>query len=64
MSVCEGATTIGVIRDVYDQPGAPLLALDVAGRERLIPFQADLVVELDFETGEVDMNLPAGLLDI
>ncbi len=64
MSVCEGDTTIGVIRDVYDQPGAPLLALDVAGRERLIPFQADLVVELDFETGEVDMNLPAGLLDI
>ncbi|MDE2878671.1 ribosome maturation factor RimM [Candidatus Palauibacter soopunensis] len=64
MSVCEEDTTIGVIREVYDQPGAPLLALDVDGRERLIPFDAELVVELDFEAGEVHMKLPAGLLDI
>lgn len=64
MSVCEEDTTIGVIREVYDQPGAPLLALDVDGRERLIPFEAELVVELDFEAGEVHMKLPAGLLDI
>lgn len=64
MSVCEADMTIGVIREVYDQPGAPLLALDVGGRERLIPFEADLIVELDFEAGEVHMKLPAGLLDI
>ena len=64
MSVCEADMTIGVIREVYDQPGAPLLALDVGGRERLIPFEAELVVELDFEAGEVHMKLPAGLLDI
>ncbi|MXW55604.1 MAG: 16S rRNA processing protein RimM [Gemmatimonadales bacterium] len=64
MSVCEEDTTIGVIREVYDQPGAPLLALDVDGRERLVPFEADLVVELDFEAGEVRMKLPDGLLDI
>ncbi|MCY3600074.1 MAG: ribosome maturation factor RimM [Gemmatimonadetes bacterium] len=64
MSVCEGDTAIGVIREVYDQPGAPLLALDVDGRERLVPFEAELVVHLDFEAGEVHMKLPAGLLDI
>lgn len=64
MSVCEGDRTIGVIREVYDQPGAPLLALDVDGRERLIPFEAELVLELDFEAGEVRMKLPDGLLDI
>lgn len=64
MSVCEADMTIGVVREVYDQPGAPLLALEVDGRERLIPFEADLVVELDFEAGEVHMKLPAGLLDI
>jgi len=64
MSVCEADMTIGVIREVYDQPGAPLLALDVDGRERLIPFEAELVVELDFEAGEVHMKLPDGLLDI
>ena len=64
MSVCDADMTIGVIREVYDQPGAPLLALDVDGRERLIPFEAELVVELDFEAGEVHMKLPAGLLDI
>ena len=64
MSVCEDGVAIGVIREVYDQPGAPLLALEVGGRERLIPFEAELVVALDFETGEVRMKLPAGLLDI
>lgn len=64
MSVREADMTIGVIREVYDQPGAPLLALDVGGRERLVPFEAELVVELDFEAGEVHMTLPAGLLDI
>ncbi len=64
MSVCEGDMTIGVIREVYDQPGAPLLALDVDGRERLVPFEAELVAELDFEAGEVRMKLPRGLLDI
>lgn len=64
MSVCEEDATIGVIREVYDQPGAPLLALDVDGRERLVPFEAELVVQLDFEAGEVHMKLPAGLLDI
>ena len=64
MSVCEADTTIGVIREVYDQPGAPLLALEVDGRERLVPFEADLVVELDFAAGEIHMKLPAGLLDI
>ena len=64
MSVREAGETIGVIRDVYDQPAAPLLALDVSGRERLIPFQADFVVELDFDERVVHMTLPAGLLDI
>lgn len=64
MSVCDADMTIGVVREVYDQPGAPLLALDSGGRERLIPFEAELVVELDFEAGEVHMKLPAGLLDI
>ena len=64
MSVCEADMTIGVVREVYDQPGAPLLALEFGGRERLIPFEADLVVELDFEAGEIHMKLPAGLLDI
>ena len=64
MSVCEADRTIGVVRDVYDQPGAPLLALDVDGHERLVPFEAELVVALDFEAREVHMKLPAGLLDI
>ena len=64
MSVCDAGETIGVVRDVYDQPGAPLLALDVSGRERLVPFQADLVEDLDFRLGVVHMTLPAGLLEI
>lgn len=64
MSVVAAGELIGVVRDVYDQPAAPLLALDIAGRERLIPFEADLVEELDIRRGVVRMTLPAGLLDI
>ena len=64
MSVVAAGESVGVVRDVYDQPAAPLLALDVAGRERLIPFEADLVDELDIRRGVLRMTLPTGLLDI
>ncbi len=64
MSVCDDDKEIGVVREVYDQPAAPLLAVEVAGRERFIPLQAELVVEIDLSAGKIRMKLPAGLLDV
>ncbi len=64
MSVVADDTSIGVVADVYENPGHPLLAVSVEGRERLIPFQSDLIQSLDLEGREIHMMLPQGLLDI
>lgn len=64
MTVFAGGQPLGVIEDVYEQPGAPLLGVMVEGRERLIPFQEGVVDEVSLDSGEVRVTLPAGLLDI
>jgi 16S rRNA processing protein RimM len=55
---------LGSVRDVYDGPSSPLLAVEVDGRERLIPFRPEFVVEVDLEAGVMRVSLPAGLLDV
>jgi 16S rRNA processing protein RimM len=56
---------VGTIRDLYDAPGGQLLAVDRPGRrELLIPFVKDLVRRIDVETGVLELNAPAGLLDL
>lgn len=64
MDVLEGARSLGRVTDVYDFPAGPMLAVDVDGRERLIPLNDDIVDGVDLDAGEVRVTLPAGLLDI
>ena len=64
MTVVDGGVPVGVIREVYDQPGAPLLEIEVEGRQRLVPFQEGVVEEVHVDSREVHVTLPAGLLDI
>ncbi len=64
MTVLADGEPLGVIQEVYDQPGAPLLEVEVQGRERLIPFKKGVVDEVSLEAGEVHVTLPTGLLDI
>jgi len=55
---------LGSVRDVYDGPSGPLLAVEVEGRDRLLPFLPEFVLEVDLEAGLIRVSLPAGLLDI
>ena len=64
MTVIEDATPVGVVRDVYDLPAGPTLGVDVDGRERLIPFETEIVSSVDPAEGAVHVTLPKGLLDI
>lgn len=64
MLVVDGEQPLGEVTDVYDQPGSPLLAVDVEGRERLVPFQPGLVERVDVAERRVYVTLPEGLLEI
>lgn len=64
MRVFEDGESIGSITDVYDFPSGPMLAVDVDGRERMIPFQPEIVDAVDAKDGKVHVTLPKGLLDV
>lgn len=56
--------TLGPVTDVLHGPGGDYLAVQVAGRERLIPFVAAIVPEVDLSAGTVRVDPPEGLLDL
>jgi 16S rRNA processing protein RimM len=64
LRVVEGERELGSITDVYDMPQGPMLAVEVEGRERLIPYDEAFVELVDLEARVVVVDLPAGLLDI
>jgi len=49
---------------VLDAAGARLLAVDVGGREVLVPFRKPIVVHLDRATRRIEIDPPAGLLEL
>lgn len=64
LKVLEGDHELGEIRDVYDMPQGPMLAVDVGGQEKLIPYDEAFVELVDLGAGTVLVDLPPGLLDI
>ena len=64
LKVVEGDTDLGTVSDVYDMPQGPMLAVDIEGRERLIPYDEAFVELVDPEAGVILVDLPVGLLDI
>jgi 16S rRNA processing protein RimM len=64
VAVTSDGTKLGAVTDVVHVPGAPLLAIDVDGREVLVPFVAALVPEVDVPGGRVVVDPPDGLLDL
>ena len=74
-TVVSAGQTVGVIEDVQFATSpdgsarltdaAPILAVQsLSGKEILIPFVRDFLGRIDLEARRVEMNLPAGLLDI
>ncbi|HEV2891298.1 MAG TPA: ribosome maturation factor RimM [Frankiaceae bacterium] len=64
VAVTTQGTKLGSVTDVIHVPGPPLLAIDVEGREVLVPFVEALVPEVDVPGGRVVVDPPPGLLDL
>lgn len=67
-SLSEAPAVLGKVRDVYfpgeGQPGTPLLALDTANGELLVPLAADICTAIDVGARRIEVRLPAGLRDL
>jgi 16S rRNA processing protein RimM len=57
-------TPLGPVRDVVHGPAGDYLVVEVAGRERLVPFVAAMVPSVDVAGGRVVIDPPEGLLDL
>jgi 16S rRNA processing protein RimM len=55
---------LGPVTDVLHSPAGSLLAVDVAGREVLVPFRLEFVPTVDLTAGIVVIDPPDGLLDL
>lgn len=55
---------VGRVRELVDVPAGNLLALDVEGREVLVPFRREIVRRVDREARRVEIEPPEGLLEL
>jgi 16S rRNA processing protein RimM len=55
---------LGTIRNMYSGGGADLMVLDVDGREVWMPFNEEVVTEVDLTVGRLILDPPKGLLDL
>ena len=53
---------IGVARELLSGPGGDLLAVDVDGRECLVPFRRPIVRRIDRAARRIELDPPPGLL--
>ena len=54
----------GPVTDVLHSPAGSLLAIDVSGREVLVPFRAEFVPTVDLAAGIAEVDPPDGLLEL
>jgi len=66
-SLSKAPTLLGTVRDVFfpgeSQPGTPLLAVDTASGELLIPLAEDICTRIDTAARRIEVLLPEGLRD-
>ncbi len=59
---------LGKVRDVYfpgeSQPGTPLLAIDTASGELLVPLAEDICSSVNVTARRIEVRLPEGLRDL
>jgi 16S rRNA processing protein RimM len=56
--------TVGRAREVLSGPGGELLAIEVAGKELLVPFRKPIVKRVDRESRAIELDPPPGLLEL
>ncbi|MGA3295009.1 MAG: ribosome maturation factor RimM [Candidatus Acidiferrales bacterium] len=62
--VREKDAALGAVRDVQFTGGPPLLVVDAAGGELLIPLAQEICVNVDVAARRIDVILPEGLQDL
>lgn len=62
--VYDGKQLIGTVSEVFQIPNNHLLGVDHQGKEVLVPFEGDIITEVDLENKKVLTQLPDGLLDV
>lgn len=67
-SPSEAPALLGKVRDVFfpgeGQPGTPLLVVDTANGELLIPLAEDICSMIDITARRIEVRLPEGLRDL
>lgn len=67
-SLAEAPALVGKVRDVQfpgeDFPGTPLLEVDAAGGELLIPLAIDICTRIDIGARRIEVKLPEGLREL
>ena len=64
VAVIVGGETVGVVKGLARVPGGDLFVIDVAGREQLVPFRKPIVKRVDRAARQIELDPPAGLLDL
>jgi 16S rRNA processing protein RimM len=66
--LAEAPALLGKVRDVYfpgeGQPGTPLLAVDTARGELLVPLAEDICTMIDVTARRIEVHLPEGLREL
>nr|WP_042183415.1 ribosome maturation factor RimM [Kibdelosporangium sp. MJ126-NF4]CEL15500.1 16S rRNA processing protein RimM [Kibdelosporangium sp. MJ126-NF4]CTQ92098.1 16S rRNA processing protein RimM [Kibdelosporangium sp. MJ126-NF4] len=62
-AVLTDGTAVGVVREIVHSAAGELLAVDMDGREVLVPFVREIVPEVDIAGRRVVLDPPEGLLD-
>ena len=65
LRVVSAGETIGAVRDVYEAPAGWYLGVEREGKkELLLPFVREMVKRVDPAEGVVEVEVPAGLLEL
>ncbi len=64
VAVIVGDAPVGVVVGLMESPSGQLLAIDVGGREVLIPFRRPIVRHVDRDRRQVVLDPPDGLLEL
>jgi 16S rRNA processing protein RimM len=62
--VLVGEQVIGVAKEILSGPAGELLALEVNGKELLVPFRKPFVKRVDRVARQIELDPPPGLLDL
>ena len=62
MAIDEDEGQLGLITEVIENPGQVLLSISKDGKEIMVPFVEDFVLELNKRKKEITLSLPEGLV--